>query len=67
MRSNFKDAKIITLSGRRFKIAYVYMETPSKKVRSITDKGRRFCTYGAANYVSLKDKHLAWECDRGLW
>lgn len=45
--------------GKVLESGYVYMGTPAKKVRPITDKERSFFTYGAGNYVRLKDKHLA--------
>lgn len=45
--------------GKRLESGYVYMGNPAKKIRPITDKERAFFTYSAANYVRLKDKHLA--------
>lgn len=44
--------------GKRLESGYVYMGSPAKKTRPITDKERAFFTYSAANYVRLKDKHL---------
>ncbi len=32
---------------------------PVKQVRALTDKENAFFTYSAANYVKLKDLHLA--------
>jgi len=43
--------------GKVLESGFVYMGTPAKKVRPITEKERRFFTYGAGNYVRLKDKH----------
>lgn len=45
--------------GKRLESGHVYMGNPAKKIRPITDKERAFFTYSAANYVRLKDKHLA--------
>lgn len=45
--------------GKRLESGYVYMGSPAKKIRPITDQERAFFTYSAANYVRLKDKHLA--------
>ena len=50
--------------GKVLESGFVYMGNPAKKVRPITDKERSFFTYGAGNYVRLKDKHLAEEYDR---
>ncbi|MDO6680892.1 MULTISPECIES: gamma carbonic anhydrase family protein [unclassified Oceanobacter] len=44
--------------GKVLKSGWVYMGTPAKPVREITAKERSFFTYGAGNYVKLKDKHL---------
>src|SRR5690554_6354877 len=41
--------------GKRLESGYVYMGSPAKKTRPITDKERAFFTYSAANYVRLKD------------
>ncbi len=35
------------------------MGSPARQVRPLTDKERSFFTYTAANYVRLKDEHLA--------
>lgn len=44
--------------GKRLESGYVYMGSPAKKIRPITDKERAFFTYSAANYVRLKDKYM---------
>ena len=38
--------------------------SPVKQIRALTDKERAFFTYSAANYVKLKDLHLAEGFDR---
>ena len=45
--------------GKRCESGYVYMGSPAKQQRPITDTERSFFRYTAANYVKLKDKHLA--------
>lgn len=45
--------------GKVLESGYMYMGRPAKKIRPISDKERSFFTYTAANYVRLKDKHLA--------
>ena len=47
--------------GKVLESGYMYMGRPAKKIRPISDKERSFFTYTAANYVRLKDKHLAEE------
>lgn len=45
--------------GKRCESGYVYMGSPAKQQRPITEKERSFFRYTAANYAKLKDKHLA--------
>lgn len=45
--------------GKTLDSGYLYVGRPAKQVRPLTDKERAFFTYTAANYVRLKDKHLA--------
>ena len=45
--------------GKRCESGYVYMGSPAKQQRPITEKERSFFRYTAANYARLKDKHLA--------
>ncbi|GGJ04252.1 gamma carbonic anhydrase family protein [Halopseudomonas pertucinogena] len=37
---------------------YLYMGSPAKEVRPLSEKERSFFTYTAANYVRLKDSYL---------
>ena len=37
---------------------YLYMGSPAKEVRPLSEKDRSFFTYTAANYVRLKDSYL---------
>ena len=50
--------------GKRLESGYLYVGSPAKQARPLTDKERAFFTYSAANYVKLKDQHLAEGYDR---
>ncbi|GAB3110992.1 gamma carbonic anhydrase family protein [Aestuariicella hydrocarbonica] len=45
--------------GKRLESGYLYVGSPCKKARPLTDKERSFFTYSANNYVKLKDQYLA--------
>ena len=45
--------------GKRLESGFLYVGSPVKQIRPLTDKERAFFTYSAANYVKLKDLHLA--------
>ena len=45
--------------GKKLESGFVYMGSPAKKARPITEKERKYFTYTAENYVKLKDKHMA--------
>lgn len=45
--------------GKRLESGYLYVGSPVQQKRPLTDKERSFFTYTAANYVKLKDQHLA--------
>jgi carbonic anhydrase/acetyltransferase-like protein (isoleucine patch superfamily) len=51
--------------GKRLESGYLYVGSPVKQARPLTDKERAFFTYTAGNYVKLKDQHLAEGFDRG--
>jgi carbonic anhydrase/acetyltransferase-like protein (isoleucine patch superfamily) len=44
--------------GKVLESGYLYVGSPVKQSRALTDKERNFFTYSAANYVRLKDQHL---------
>ncbi|UFH49410.1 gamma carbonic anhydrase family protein [Pseudomonas sp. KNUC1026] len=50
--------------GKRLESGYLYVGSPARQARELTDKERAFFTYSAANYVKLKDRHLAAGYDR---
>lgn len=45
--------------GKRLGSGYLYVGSPAKASRALTDKERAFFSYSAANYVSLKNEYLA--------
>ncbi|WP_137886098.1 gamma carbonic anhydrase family protein [Pseudomonas sp. 2FE] len=45
--------------GKRLESGYLYVGSPVKQARPLTDKEKAFFTYSAANYVKLKDLHIA--------
>ncbi|WP_239923666.1 gamma carbonic anhydrase family protein [Agaribacterium haliotis] len=47
--------------GKQLESGYLYVGSPAKKARPLTEKELSFFCYSAANYVELKDKYLAAE------
>jgi carbonic anhydrase/acetyltransferase-like protein (isoleucine patch superfamily) len=47
--------------GKQLVRGYLYMGRPAKRVRALTEEEMAFFTYGAGNYVRLKDSYLAQE------
>lgn len=45
--------------GKTLQSGYLYVGSPCRQARPLTDKERGFFTYTAANYVKLKDMYLA--------
>ncbi|MBD1552927.1 gamma carbonic anhydrase family protein [Pseudomonas typographi] len=45
--------------GKVLQSGHLYVGSPAKAVRPLTDKERSFFSYTAGNYVKLKDRHLA--------
>lgn len=45
--------------GKLLHSGFLYVGSPVKQARPLTDKERAFFSYSAANYVKLKDLHLA--------
>ena len=45
--------------GRVLESGFLYVGSPARQARPLTEKERAFFTYSAANYVRLKDQHLA--------
>ena len=45
--------------GKVLQSGYLYVGSPVKQARALNDQERAFFAYSAANYVKLKDLHLA--------
>jgi carbonic anhydrase/acetyltransferase-like protein (isoleucine patch superfamily) len=45
--------------GKTLESGYLYVGSPVKQARPLTNKERSFFSYTAGNYVKLKDLHLA--------
>ncbi|MCP1648529.1 gamma carbonic anhydrase family protein [Pseudomonas nitroreducens] len=45
--------------GKILESGFLYVGSPVKKARPLTDKERAFFSYTAGNYVKLKDQHIA--------
>ena len=43
--------------GKELESGYLYLGTPVKRVRQLTDDERRWIDYSAAHYVNLKNRH----------
>lgn len=45
--------------GKRLESGKLYVGSPAKAVRDLTEKEREYFTYSANNYAKLKDRHIA--------
>ena len=45
--------------GKRLLSGYLYVGRPAQQVRALSDKEQAYFSYSAANYVKLKELHLA--------
>ncbi len=45
--------------GKVLESGFLYVGSPAKKARPLSDRERGFFTYTAGNYVKLKDLHIA--------
>ncbi|MES2212767.1 MAG: gamma carbonic anhydrase family protein [Pseudomonadota bacterium] len=54
-------ANTLVTPGKRLVSGHLYMGTPAKQVRPLTEEEIQFLTYSARHYCSLKDKYLAQE------
>jgi carbonic anhydrase/acetyltransferase-like protein (isoleucine patch superfamily) len=50
--------------GKKLESGFLYVGSPVKQARPLTEKERNFFEYSANNYVKLKDQHLAEGYDR---
>jgi len=54
-------ASSLVPSGKILESGYLYLGSPVKKIRPLTDKERAFFRYSAAHYVKLKNEYQAAE------
>ena len=45
--------------GKRLRSGFLYVGSPARQARALTDKERAYFSYSASNYVALKDLHQA--------
>lgn len=45
--------------GKRLESGFMYMGSPAKQARPLTEKERAYFKYTAGNYVKLKDEYIA--------
>ncbi|MFT6733544.1 MAG: carbonic anhydrase/acetyltransferase-like protein (isoleucine patch superfamily) [Polaribacter sp.] len=45
--------------GKTLEGGFLWVGSPARKIRPITDEEKKFFQYSADNYVKLKDRHLA--------
>jgi carbonic anhydrase/acetyltransferase-like protein (isoleucine patch superfamily) len=50
--------------GTRLASGYVYMGSPVKQARALSEQERAYFSYSASNYVQLKDLHMSEGFDR---
>jgi carbonic anhydrase/acetyltransferase-like protein (isoleucine patch superfamily) len=43
--------------GKELEGGYLWLGSPAKRVRELTDKEKAFLEYSAAHYVDLKNRH----------
>ena len=43
--------------GKRLRSGFLYVGSPARQARALTDKERAYFSYSASNYVALKDLH----------
>jgi len=52
-------AGALVTPGKQLRSGYLYVGSPASEARALTDKEMSYFTYSAANYVKLKDRHIA--------
>ena len=50
-------ANSLVPAGKRLDSGYLYIGSPCKKTRPLSEKEKAFFTYSSANYVKLKNQH----------
>jgi len=52
-------AGALVTPGKTLRSGYLYAGSPAREMRELSQKERDYFTYSAANYVKLKDQHIA--------
>jgi len=52
-------AAALVTPGKRLRSGFLYAGAPAREVRPLNDREMAYFTYSAANYVRLKDEHIA--------
>jgi carbonic anhydrase/acetyltransferase-like protein (isoleucine patch superfamily) len=52
-------AGALVTPGKRLRSGYLYAGSPAREMRQLSEKEMSYFTYSAANYVKLKDQHIA--------
>lgn len=52
-------AGALVVPGKKLESGYLYVGTPAKKVRLLTDSEKEFLQYSARHYTHLKNEYLA--------
>jgi len=52
-------ANSLVSPGKVLESGYLYLGSPAKQARALTDKERQWLQYSAAHYVDLKNRHRA--------
>jgi carbonic anhydrase/acetyltransferase-like protein (isoleucine patch superfamily) len=52
-------AAALVTPGKRLRSGYLYAGSPARQMRPLSDKEMDYFAYSAANYVKLKDLHIA--------
>jgi carbonic anhydrase/acetyltransferase-like protein (isoleucine patch superfamily) len=45
--------------GKELEGGYLWLGSPAKRVRELTDREKAFLEYSAAHYVDLKNRHMS--------
>ncbi len=45
--------------GRKLEGGFLWVGSPARKIRALTEKEKEFFEYSASNYVKLKNRHLS--------
>ena len=52
-------AGALVTPGKRLRSGFLYAGSPAREVRALSENELAYFCYSAANYVKLKDRHIA--------